>query len=295
MSPVASCPPARPHTLVARSRRTAPLTPAPPHSPSRALCHTPVSDDGSAGLYFSGALNLTSHTTLRVEWPARLLATSNVSLYHWPLVGYKDPVTREWNCGHMPHEGGCRCGSTTCGFNMHPFLSSVGGSDDIAVDGGGTIDGNGDFFYPLRSKPHWPVEWRDGPLAQRQKTIDPRLWEPFNSSGVTLFNVTLTKPGGLSNLPYPPTQLMQTLLSDLDQARRSVKPPWPFSPALVRPGLPLSMRSTAGGCLRVGIGTLIVSDSNVCVVFRLDNSPLWLSARLHRKCDRAQPADDRPL
>jgi polygalacturonase len=147
----------------------------------------PVSDDGSAGLYISGALNLTSHTTLRVEWPAWLLATSNVSMYHWPLVGYKEPLTGEWNCGHMPHETDCRCGSTTCGFNMAPFVSSVSGSTDIAVDGGGTIDGNGDFFYPLRSKPHWPAEWREGPLEQRQKTIDPRLWEPFNSTGVTLF------------------------------------------------------------------------------------------------------------
>ena len=147
----------------------------------------PVSDNGSAGLYISGALNLTSHTTLRVEWPARLLATSNVSMYHWPLVGYKEPLTGEWNCGHMPHETDCRCGSTTCGFNMAPFVSSVSGSTDIAVDGGGTIDGNGDFFYPLRSKPHWPAEWREGPLEQRQKTIDPRLWEPFNSTGVTLF------------------------------------------------------------------------------------------------------------
>ena len=150
----------------------------------------PVSDDGAAGLYFSGALNLTSHTTLRVEWPARLLALPNVSLYHWPWVQYRDPATDVWNCGHMPHESACTCGSKTCGFNMAPFISSRSGSTDIALDGGGTVDANGDFFYPMRGVV-WPEEWRQAPLEQRQRIIHPRLWEPFNSTRVTLYNVTL--------------------------------------------------------------------------------------------------------
>lgn len=51
------------------------------------------------------------------------------------------------------------------------------------------MDGNGNFFYPLRGKP-WPADWHQGSLHERSAT-HPRLWEPYNSTMVTLFNVTL--------------------------------------------------------------------------------------------------------
>jgi polygalacturonase len=74
------------------------------------------------GKYLSGTVHLKSHVTLLLEAGARLVGTTNLSLYQWPNPPAFMPEAR-WG-------------------KWHRGLIAGDGLDDIAIVGQGTIDGN---------------------------------------------------------------------------------------------------------------------------------------------------------
>jgi polygalacturonase len=138
------------------------------------------------GQYLSAPFNLTSHTTLRIEPGAALLASDDLA--DWfivaPLPSY--PNGREKN--------GPR------------YVSFIGGVDvvDVAIDGGGLLDGQGEQWY-LR---HWndTLDYDRGRLIEPMfcfnfrvtdlYILNPPFWavHPYACDGVLVENVDIRAP-----------------------------------------------------------------------------------------------------
>jgi Glycosyl hydrolases family 28 len=115
----------------------------------------------SGGVFLTGTIRLKSNMTLWVDKSAALLGTWDESKY--PLFDH-------------PHDGTPSIG----GIMRRALLLSVG-ADNLAIDGGGTIDGNGE-------KPEW---YDDGGVdpATGQKRLLPTLMFLTTGENVSVRNV----------------------------------------------------------------------------------------------------------
>eukprot|EP00771_Trimastix_marina_P002953 gnl/Trimastix_PCT/4129.p1 GENE.gnl/Trimastix_PCT/4129~~gnl/Trimastix_PCT/4129.p1 ORF type:complete len:296 (-),score=19.86 gnl/Trimastix_PCT/4129:44-874(-) len=114
------------------------------------------------GTYLTGAINLTSHLTLRIEPGATLLGVADRT--HFPIIP------------PLPSYGKCRDVGT--GFARHQALLYCLGCTDVRITGGGTIDGNGAYWWTL---------WRRRALSAGR----PRLIEWQDSCRIELDGLTL--------------------------------------------------------------------------------------------------------
>ena len=157
--------------------------------------------------YMTGAINMTSNMTIRVEAGATLLATPSTSLYHWPLVvqyaKYGDGTTPGW----MPHEGSDNAtwpnGTHKAGPSLSPFIGSEVGAENIVLEGGGTIDGNGFYWWTVvnagdagRYAPN-----KDPSLIPHGSRA-PRNIEPFLCRNLLIQGLTIKNPGDWNVHPF---------------------------------------------------------------------------------------------
>ena len=133
--------------------------------------------------FLCGAINITSHTTLRVA--GTLLASTRPS--DFPIV----PALAGY--------GRCRDSNypESHAFMRHQGFIAAWNATDIAIVGGGTIDGSGH-----RKDSVLGTSWAS---RHSDKTLDygrPRLYEPMYSSRLTLRNLTLTNQAFWAVHPY---------------------------------------------------------------------------------------------
>ena len=164
-------------------------------------------EDGEGMIYVTGAINVTSNMTLRIEAGATLMGIARATLFHWPLVVQYAPFGDGTTPGWMPHEGGDNAtwpnGTNKQGPSLSPLIGSEVGAENARLDGGGVIDGQGTFWWQSGFGDAGGYNGRSpGPGLPPYGSRAPRNIEPFLCKNFQIEGLTIRNPGDWNVHPF---------------------------------------------------------------------------------------------